>query len=367
MLIRIAGIILFVLPSFNASRQQSVHPPDGSGTNRSLLQPESFYVANYQQNVWTIIDLQPASVVDTKVRFIRAYLACDTYHVQETDYIFENVSVAELAGKAALCEPDKSVSRLVNLFKDKKLEASWPDDRVGTFAQCGTTRVVHRLPSRNDLRYAELQNKAENVTALWDLESQILKRYTKVTEWEPFKYPIDEETRLRNQHLTEHAAIQIRNGDFDRILPEGWSSEGPLLLADLIPDPERATEPEEDHGVVENIDHLGLEKNEPIPYPQMGRIAHIQGDVRVAIRIDAASGAVISATALSGHPLLQKSATDSISKWSFLPPYFGPNPLEVIVHYTVRCPPRIETQTNSASKKIKKRPRKKPTPGGRRN
>ena len=305
MLRRIASIFLFILPAFYVSGQQAP------------VQPESFYVASYQQHEWTIIDVQPASIVDTRVRFIRAYPACGTYHVQETDYTFENVSVAELAGKAALCAPDKTVSRTVSSFKKKKHEEPEPDDRLGTFAQCSTTSVVHHLPSGNDLRYHQLQEEAEEIAALWNLERGILERYTKVTESVPFKRPIDEETRLKKQHLAEHAAIQIRNGDFDSVLPEGLGVEGPEWLSDLMPDPEKATGLEEDHGMVENIEQLGLEKTVPIPYPQMGKIAHIQGDVRIAIQIDPAAGTVISTTALSGHPFLQYHARESINSWIF--------------------------------------------------
>src|SRR5262245_19243234 len=55
--------------------------------------PEAFSLASYDGWKWTVIDVQPATSLDTRVRFISAYPACGTYHVRETDYIFENTSV----------------------------------------------------------------------------------------------------------------------------------------------------------------------------------------------------------------------------------------------------------------------------------
>ncbi|MGB8128604.1 MAG: energy transducer TonB [Candidatus Angelobacter sp.] len=310
------------------------------------------------QNEWTIIDVQPASIADTQVRFIKAYASCGTYHVQETDEVLEGVTVADLAGKAALCAPEKTIATLVRSYRNKKIKEPWPDDRRGTSAQCGATKIIHRLPSRNDLRFDEVKNQAEDLTALWDIESGILQRYSKVAESEPFKIPIDEERRIANRGLAEHAAIQIRNGDFDAVLPSAWRADGPSRLSELLPDPNVATSTEQNLAVVENIDRLDLEKGGSIVYPMMAVIANIQGDVTIRVEIDPPTGNVVSAKPSSGHPLLGVAAVDSIKAWRFVHPYYGPNPVEVIIRYAVSCPFSVETQATS-TKKIKNRSRKK--------
>lgn len=362
MLIRTIGLTLCLSLAQQAAGQSSASPLDVSDSStdysRSSTHPESFYVASYVQNEWTIIDVQPASIADTQVRFIKAYASCGTYHVQETDEVLEGVTVADLAGKAALCAPEKTIATLVRSYRNKKIKEPWPDDRRGTSAQCGATKIIHRLPSRNDLRFDEVKNQAEDLTALWDIESGILQRYSKVAESEPFKIPIDEERRIANRGLAEHAAIQIRNGDFDAVLPSAWRADGPSRLSELLPDPNVATSTEQNLAVVENIDRLDLEKGGSIVYPMMAVIANIQGDVTIRVEIDPPTGNVVSAKPSSGHPLLGVAAVDSIKAWRFVHPYYGPNPVEVIIRYAVSCPFSVETQATS-TKKIKNRSRKK--------
>lgn len=349
-------ITLFTLGApLSASGQKSAAPPV------SRVQPESFYVASFEEGSWTIIDVQPASTADSRIREIRIYPACGTYRVRERDYILENISVNDLGQKSDLCASSDTLSTLISLLSTKKRKYKLWDDRHGTVAPCGSRKVIHQLPARASLRFDVLESKAPQLAALWSLSSEIVRR--KVEERDGSEVSVKRwDQELSERSLAQEAVIEIRNGEFDLGLPDApdnWAVDGKQKLSDLIPDPEEATSPEEDHGVVENIEQIGLEKIERIPYPQMGRIAHIIGDVTTTVRIDAASGEVISAIPLSGHPLLQRSAIDAIKTWKFVHPYFGPNPIEIVVHYKIHCPPIIETQMSSASRKLKKhRPKK---------
>jgi TonB family protein len=53
-------------------------------------------------------------------------------------------------------------------------------------------------------------------------------------------------------------------------------------------------------------------------YPQMARIAHIQGDVLIAITITE-TGAVSNLKPLSGHPILIQAALDAVRQWKYSP------------------------------------------------
>ncbi|HKF21432.1 MAG TPA: energy transducer TonB [Candidatus Angelobacter sp.] len=54
---------------------------------------------------------------------------------------------------------------------------------------------------------------------------------------------------------------------------------------------------------------------EPV-YPQMAKIAHIQGDVWIELELDP-QGAIVSLLPLSGHPILIQAASDSLRKSKF--------------------------------------------------
>src|SRR5690242_1058677 len=118
-------------------------------------QPESFYTAVFENNLYLITDVQPASPMDTRVRFIEVYPACQSYHVREEADVLENVTVAQLAGIADLCAPDRVLSSILRSQKKKTTDEGW-DGQQGTAAQCGTELVVHRLPSAESIRFSTL-------------------------------------------------------------------------------------------------------------------------------------------------------------------------------------------------------------------
>ena len=63
-------------------------------------------------------------------------------------------------------------------------------------------------------------------------------------------------------------------------------------------------------------------------YPQMAKIAHIQGDVILHILIDK-EGHVSKVKQKSGHPILIEAATDAVSKWDYQPFLLNGQPADV--------------------------------------
>ena len=64
------------------------------------------------------------------------------------------------------------------------------------------------------------------------------------------------------------------------------------------------------------------------PYPPIARAARASGVVQVAITVDE-SGKVISAHAVSGHPLLQQAAVQAAYGWRFSPTLLSGQPVKV--------------------------------------
>jgi len=328
------------------------------------IAPAAFYIVEFEGSSLVITEVQPVSQADSKVRFIEFYPACGSYRVQENDHVFENVSVQELTANADICAPEQQIAGLLDQFKRKKNDETWWH-RQGIAAQCGTRQLIHHLPAPELLRFVALKAKSPGVAALWTISQEIQQRYTGATGKNPLLrgLPMPREVRLKRLPLVEQAVIELRNGDFDLgapELPDEWRPNGESKLSELVPEVAEATAPE-DYGVVENLDHLGIEKYEDVPYPTMAKIAHITGDVALDVSIDPVAGSVINVIAKSGHPILKQAATDAVAKWVFVHPYSGLNPLPVKVHFVYRCSPTIQTQATtvkSASKKPKKKPKK---------
>jgi TonB family protein len=73
-------------------------------------------------------------------------------------------------------------------------------------------------------------------------------------------------------------------------------------------------------------------------YPQMAKIAHIQGDVVLHILIDK-QGHVIKVQQKSGHPILIQAAKDAVNKWDYQPFLLNGQPTDVETLVTVKFRP----------------------------
>ena len=73
-------------------------------------------------------------------------------------------------------------------------------------------------------------------------------------------------------------------------------------------------------------------------YPQMAKIAHIQGDVVLHILIDS-QGHVAKVQQKSGHPILIQAAKDAVNKWDYQPFLLNGQPTDVETSVTVKFRP----------------------------
>jgi TonB family protein len=73
-------------------------------------------------------------------------------------------------------------------------------------------------------------------------------------------------------------------------------------------------------------------------YPQMAKIAHIQGDVVLHILIDR-QGQVAKVKQKSGHPILIQAAVDAVNKWDYQPFLLNGQPTDVETSVTVKFRP----------------------------
>jgi Gram-negative bacterial TonB protein C-terminal len=353
-------VIAVLLFGATASAQT---PAIGTSLVSKPPSPESFSIASFEDDSWLIVDVQPASSDSSKVRFIQVHRACGSFRVHESDHTFENVSVQQLANSADLCASDRTLSEIISLAERKK-KGSTSNFQQGIEARCGTEEVIHHLPAADSLHFATLEAAAPDMAKLWKLSSYIKQSYAKDTgntitadghwgDWKP--------AGLETSNASEQAAVELRNGDFDLIapVPDAPWIEDKSKLSEIVPELDEATAGESNIGKVENLNQLGLEKYTEIYYPQMAKIAHLEGIVSLEVSIDPATGVVSNATARDGHALLQQAAIDSAKRWVFIHPYSGPNPVQLNVRFKLdlRCQPIIDT-TSATTRKGRKKARK---------
>lgn len=115
----------------------------------------------------------------------------------------------------------------------------------------------------------------------------------------------------------------------------GGSAGGVLggLISSTAPPPKVAA-PQKlrvSSGVAEG---LLINKVEP-PYPQMAKIAHVQGDVVLQALISK-NGTIENLRAVSGHPILLQAAMDAVKQWRYRPYMLNGEAVEVETTITVR-------------------------------
>lgn len=77
-----------------------------------------------------------------------------------------------------------------------------------------------------------------------------------------------------------------------------------------------------------------LYKEEPV-YPQMAKIAKVEGDVVIKAYITKA-GSIENLRAVSGHPILIQSAMDAVTHWKYKPFLLNGEPVAVETTVTVK-------------------------------
>ena len=108
----------------------------------------------------------------------------------------------------------------------------------------------------------------------------------------------------------------------------GGSANGVIggIIGSAAPPPKVAT-PQKlrvSSGVAE-----GLKVHDVTPtYPQMARIAHIQGDVLLQATISK-TGVIENLHAVQGHPILIQAAMDAVKQWKYKPYILNGEPVEV--------------------------------------
>jgi len=85
-------------------------------------------------------------------------------------------------------------------------------------------------------------------------------------------------------------------------------------------------------GAPDAAQHL-LKKIDPV-YPQMAKVAHIEGNVVLQATI-AADGNVIAVKSVSGHPILIQAALDAVRQWRYQPFLLNGQPIQVLADVEV--------------------------------
>ena len=325
----------------------------GAGARQSKEEIElgSFYVVTQavsdKGTPWAdkILDVR-AEVGAVRVREIRiAPTNRNCAHdvtVKAVERVLPNTTVAKVAGKFKLCSyPEDDFAGVIQVAKRDYVES----ESIGTsashtiVAKCGTQERLYELPYPETLKFEALKMADSRITALWDLAEDVEDR----TFGKDFTFAgATPEQNRRRQELGAKFVPEILAGKFD----SGFPDKACAFAECRVHNAKSALQgyggviDEKDPAYVEvlNPAALHLAKSDLPEYSRDAQSAKAQGDVRLEIFFDPASGQVTNVESQSGDEKLQDLAAKAARTWQFQAGSALKSPVEVTLRFGFRCP-----------------------------
>jgi hypothetical protein len=292
-----------------------------------------------------ILDVR-AEVGGVRVREIRiAPMNRNCAHnvtVKAVERVLPNTTVAKVAGKFKLCSyPDDDFAGVIQVAKRDYIES----DSIGTsanhtiVAKCGTKERLYELPYPETLKFEALKRADSRITALWDLADDVEER----AFGKDFRFGgATAEQNKERQELGAKFVPEIMGGKFDSGFPDSTCAfaECRVHNAKSALQGYSGVIDERDPAYVEivNVAALHLAKFELPEYSLDAQRAHAQGEVRLKIFFDPATGQVTNVEPQSGDEKLQDAAAKAAQAWQFRTGIALKSPVEATLRFGFHCP-----------------------------
>ena len=304
-----------------------------NGVDRNKAGPQRFYVVSMRVSdaspFWFdyIFDvkLDGDDVLIRAIRIAPENEYCGEFvEVKAVETRLLGTSVVQVAGNIDLCSIRESdADRAISGATEKRGWSIFESEQLGVVAQCQQSVRLFRLPYPESLDMAALKRNAPSVAALYGLESVIYKR---AFGNKHVFYDITPAEDIDLQRFGGSLLAELKAGMYDlgfgdensRKLCRGVSPCALGLTRDLLEGYEGpGHKPHVPTVTLFEPERYHLAKYVAPDYPRLATLARIEGKVEVDISVDRASGTVRQVHAISGHPLLQRSAENAVKDWVF--------------------------------------------------
>ena len=295
----------------------------------------------------TILDVRD-EVGGVRVREIRiAPLNRNCAHfvtVKAVETVLPNTTAAKVAGKFRLCSyPEDDFAGVIQVAKRSDIE---PDSLESSatqtiVAKCGTKEILYELPDQDLLKFKALKRADARIAGLWDLKDDIEDRalgkdfaFAKATA----------EQNKERQVLGAKFVPEILAGKYN----SGFSDSTCAFAECRDHNAKSALQgykgpiDDKDPAFVDllNAASLHLAKYDLPSYPREAQRALAQGEVRLRIFFDPATGLVTKAEPLSGDDKLQEASVKAAQSWQFETGSALKSPIAVTLRFGFHCPAR---------------------------
>jgi len=292
---------------------------------------------------YRLIEVSPDGP-DSLVRYSRVAsvnIYCPRMVVQSAEARLRNTSPAGLLQDNDPCavKPATLRSRLSKYHRRLSyLEAF----SFAVVAHCGSRSVLLELPTTEGLDFDALKTAHPETARLWDLPQQIIRPAFGANDIFHNRSDADD---LALQKAGAKLVPELVSGRYDAGLAAalkglGFKSRDAHFRSILKDYRGPVSTAQASAGFLPqllNASSYQFSHYEAPTYPRLAMAAGIHGEVGLQVRVDPATGAVIDASALSGHPLLRPSALEATKKWRFASGSTT-GPLHLTIDYELHCP-----------------------------
>jgi TonB family protein len=213
--------------------------------------------------------------------------------------------------------------------------------RFGIVAQCGPSSIVLGLPYGEVVDLKRLKRAHPKLARLWDLAFGITHP---VFGSKDIFHDRTEAEDLILQRAGEKLVPELVSGRYDVGLAAAikgsrmtWQSPSFRSLLTSYQGPISATEAFSSVPELLNAQAYRFSNFVAPKYPRLALQARIQGNVELQLTLEPATGGVVEALAVSGHPLLKQSAIDAAKQWRFTPDSIDSKTLSLTLNFAPRC------------------------------
>jgi hypothetical protein len=293
----------------------------------------------------TILDVRD-EVGGVRVREIRiAPLNRNCAHmvtVKAVETVLPNTTTAKVAGKFRLCSyPEEDFAGVIQVAKRSDIEPdsleSAADQTI--VAKCGTKEILYELPDQDLLKFEALKRADARIAALWDLKDDVEAR----AFGKDFAFAkASTEQNKERQELGAKFVPEILAGKFDSGFPDSTCAFAECRDHNAKSALQGYKGPidDQDPAFVELLNAASLPlANYDLPsYPRDAQRTLAQGEVRLRIFFDPATGLVTYVEPLSGDDKLQEASVKAAQSWRFETVATLKSPIEVTLRFGFHCP-----------------------------
>jgi hypothetical protein len=280
---------------------------------------------------------------DTMVRYIRVaplnHWCAGVVTVKAVEARLKNMTPSGIVGRTNPCRTDQRRLEQALLRPSKTRVSVFDTASWGIVAQCSGKERVLSLPIPEEAHLDRLKRSDSDLARLWSLVHEVV---TRAFGEKSMFYDIPKDQDLELQRKAEGVVPDLLSGKYDRGLSAACS--GGVLgcrdkgFSDDLKGYRGVVADARPVGNLENRDTYRFFRFEDPTYPVLAQQARIQGEVELQLDLDRETGAVVRASSLSGHKLLQPAAEAGAKQWRFDPSSLTSDAVKVVVNYSLDCP-----------------------------